>query len=161
MIKHGLNWLFMAAAIWAMVFIFTPVRWLKKLWLPAFCIGFILTFIINYSAVKILKVWYYPPGLFMVADTPFFISVAWFGEMIAFYFLVLNYPRFKFYILTALSLVSPAAFFLSAVEGHIEIINWSHQEMIFIAIITHSLALAFLRLFFKDPGLAPNEKPLG
>lgn len=49
-----------------------------------------MTYAVNYCAVKYLKFWFYPPALRMVADTPFFVAVTWYGAMLAFYFLVLN-----------------------------------------------------------------------
>lgn len=120
-----------------------------------------MTFVINYIAASVLKMWAFQPTVLTIAKIPLMLALAWFGAMLVFNYLVLVYSRFKILLIILFTLLSTIIFADASMEGHLILYHWSMAETIFLTVITHCLSLIVLRLFTKDKDLAPNPKPFG
>ena len=139
--EHLLHWLFLAAAIWTLIAAAIPWPCLKRVWLPAFLTGFLMSYPLNYLAAGYLGMWRFSRTPLTVLHTPFLLAVAWFGAMAVFGHLVLVYSRFKILFIFGSSLLSTAIYADAAIEGHLRPGHWSYAETYLLAVIMRITAV--------------------
>lgn len=155
--KLDFYWMNQAIAYWGIVLFIVPQKYLKRLFLYGLLGGFLYTCIVQYVAVALLKRWTFSTDILTIIGIPFFFAVSWFAVTILYGYLLINYSRFQFYILSFFVLWATIMNYSAVYFNKLTMTNWTLVETLMFATFSHVILLYFLKYLFKIDTLGANE----
>ena len=139
-------WLIQALGYWSLTVFIVPFKYIKKLLLFSFIGGFIYTWIVQYSAVKLLNLWEYKSDFLTWQGIPFFFVMSWFAVTLLYGYLLIRYSKYQLYILFFFVAWTTVANYFPEQQGIFIAENWSITTTFMFALFSHVFLLYLLKL---------------
>lgn len=156
----NLYWFNQTVAYWSIMLLVVPLKYIKKLFIYGLLGGFLYTWIVQFFAVIVLKRWDFAQDIFTIYGIPFFFAMSWFGVTILYGYLLMNYSRYQFYILTFFVLLATFMDYAAIYSNKVSMTNWTIVDTLMFAVFSHVVLLYLLKYMYGIDSLGAHEDVL-